>query len=50
MASCATTPQLLLTLAVGVLLWRSSNKTVLVLLVMQSYDIACHETKGQANS
>jgi hypothetical protein len=49
MTSCATNPQLLLTLVIGVLLWKSSNKSVLVLLVMLSYDIACHEAEGQAN-
>jgi hypothetical protein len=38
----------LLTLAVGVLLWKSSKETVLVSLVMQSYGIASYEATEQA--
>jgi hypothetical protein len=38
----------LLTLAVGVLLWKRSKEIVLVSSVMQRYSIACYEATGQA--
>jgi hypothetical protein len=37
----------LLTLAIGVLLWKSSKETILVSSMMQSYGIVCYKAMGQ---